>query len=138
VFVPSNVSPSKVVFTNAAATAYAFSGTGGIVGMTGVTKTGNGMVTFSTPNQYTGPTAVQAGTLVLDHSSAVPLATANPISVSAGAAVRFYSQWGRVQPRQSDLRHRPRGRGPRDRRRQRGKPRYRHGDLEHQRLSPAR
>ena len=87
--IAANVTPSNVNFTNTTSTAITISGAAGIVGATGITKSGNGTVTLSNPNQYGGTTAVQAGTLVLDHTTATPLSTLSQINVSAGATTRF-------------------------------------------------
>ena len=87
--IAANVTPSNVTFTNTTSTAITISGAAGIAGATGITKSGNGTVTLSNPNQYGGTTAVQAGTLVLDHSTATPLSTLSQINVSAGATTRF-------------------------------------------------
>ena len=87
--IAANVTPSKVAFANTTSTAITISGASGIVGTTGITKSGNGIVTLSNPNQFSGTTAVQAGTLVLDHSTATPLSTLSQVNVSAGAVTRF-------------------------------------------------
>ena len=88
----ANVSPSKVNFTNTAATSYSVSnGAFGIVGAASVVKTGNGTVTLANANLYTGATDVQAGTLVLNYNSGTArtvLNTASAITVASGATVR--------------------------------------------------
>ena len=56
--------PNAVTFNNNSST-YTLTGTGGIGGLTGVTKSGTGIVNLDTSNTYTGPTLVQAGTLVI-------------------------------------------------------------------------
>ena len=80
VAIATNVTPSNVAFTNTIATAYTVSGAGGIIGPTGVTKTGNGSVTLSTPNYYTGTTTISAGTLSLAGSL-----NGSSVVVAAGA-----------------------------------------------------
>lgn len=54
--------PGGVSFNNATST-YIVSGTGGIGGATGLTKTGGGTATLSTNNSYTGVTTLGAGVL---------------------------------------------------------------------------
>jgi autotransporter-associated beta strand protein len=44
--------------------AYSFSGSGGIAGSTGITKTGAGVVTFGNPNSYTGTLAITGGHVI--------------------------------------------------------------------------
>lgn len=92
VVLAANVSPSKVTFTNTAATSYNFTnGAFGITGTAGITKTGNGTVTLANANTYTGTTDVQAGTLVLNYNDGTArtvLNTASAISVAGGATVR--------------------------------------------------
>jgi autotransporter-associated beta strand protein len=60
------VTPSSIVFTNNAKN-YVLSGTGGIVGSSGLTMSGSGTLTIKTTNNYTGSTIVtNGGTLALD------------------------------------------------------------------------
>ncbi|HEX8916294.1 MAG TPA: autotransporter-associated beta strand repeat-containing protein, partial [Humisphaera sp.] len=89
----ANVAPSNVRFNNTAATPYTVSaGTAiGITGPTGLTKDGTGTATVRLANTYTGPTAVNAGTLVLDHdvTGNVVLNAASAVSVAPGATLRL-------------------------------------------------
>ncbi len=75
----ATVSPASMTFDNSTKD-YTISGTGGIAGMTGLTKKGTGMLTLATVNTYTGATTVDGGTLRLgdgtnDGSLAGPLVT---------------------------------------------------------------
>ncbi len=87
--IATNIFPSNVTFTNTTSTPYTVSGAAGIAGPTGITKSGDGTLTFSNLNTYSGATAIQAGTLILNHSTTTPLAAASAMSVSGGATVRF-------------------------------------------------
>lgn len=66
----ANRAPFSVTITNTGdfdTTAYDFTGTGGITGSTGVTKSGSGIARFSNPNNsYSGTLAITAGTVVKD------------------------------------------------------------------------
>jgi len=74
VTINSVVSPGSLTVTNSAGN-YTFSGTGGITGLTGLTKNGTGSLTLSTSNTYSGDTIVNAGTLILASSRAFPADT---------------------------------------------------------------
>jgi autotransporter-associated beta strand protein len=67
----TTVAPGSVVFNNSAGN-YTISGTGGIGGGGSLTKMGTGSVTLSTVNTYSGGTNVNAGTLVVGVSGALP------------------------------------------------------------------
>ena len=73
------VSPASVTVTNPTAD-YTFSGSGGIAGSTGLTKSGAGKLTLTTANSFTGATTVNGGTLALTNSGALPLAAALTIN----------------------------------------------------------
>ncbi|MEI6079000.1 MAG: autotransporter-associated beta strand repeat-containing protein, partial [Verrucomicrobiota bacterium] len=77
----TTVSPASVTVTNPTAD-YTFSGSGGIAGSTGLTKSGAGKLTLTTANSYTGATTVNGGTLALTNNGALPLATA--ITINGG------------------------------------------------------
>ena len=65
--VTANRSPFSVTISNTGdfdTNAYSFSGTGGISGSTGITKTGAGLVTFSNPNSYSGTLAINGGAVI--------------------------------------------------------------------------
>lgn len=91
VVIAANVAPSNVTFTNTTATTYNVSGAGGIIGTTGLTKTGNGTVILSTPNSYTGATTISAGTLELDFDPAGNnlLTGTSGVSIATGATLRM-------------------------------------------------
>ncbi len=56
------LSPNSVTVSNSAE-AYTFGGSGSISGGTGLTKNGNGMLTIQTTNSFTGPVAINSGTV---------------------------------------------------------------------------
>ncbi len=62
--IASNVQPSSVTFNNTASS-YVLQGTGGIAGATALNVNGAGLVTICDSNTYTGPTAINGGTLQL-------------------------------------------------------------------------
>lgn len=66
--------------------AYVISGSGGVGGTGGLTKTGTALLTLSTANTFTGATGIDAGTLTL--SSAGSLASTS-ITIAAGATANF-------------------------------------------------
>lgn len=78
------VYPASVT-VNATANNYTFGGAGGIAGIGGLTKDGSSVLTLTNYNSYTGPTVVKAGTLRLNLTNSLPLASA--ISVSNGAVL---------------------------------------------------
>jgi len=55
--------PSSVTFTNSSASDYTLSGVGGIGGSANLSKSGNGQVTISTNNTYSGTTVINEGTI---------------------------------------------------------------------------
>jgi autotransporter-associated beta strand protein len=70
------VQPYSVTFNNENK-AYTISGSGQIAGSTGLSLVGNGTVTLSTANTFTGDTLVNLGTLVLGHTNALFGSTLN-------------------------------------------------------------
>jgi autotransporter-associated beta strand protein len=64
----TNIAPASVTVSNSA-TSYTFSGSGAIVGNTGLTKSGAGTLIVTTTNTYTGFTAITDGTLQLGDGS---------------------------------------------------------------------
>ena len=89
--IAASVSPSGVSFTNTVATTYTVTGAAGINGATGLTKTGNGTVILRTQNGYGGATAVNVGTLELDHDATggVVLSATSGVSIAGGATLRI-------------------------------------------------
>ncbi|MFO0807960.1 MAG: autotransporter-associated beta strand repeat-containing protein [Gemmataceae bacterium] len=85
--------PSGVAFTNTTATPYSITAATavGINGITGLSKTGNGTVTLSTANAYTGATTVAAGMLVLNHdvTGNVVLSASSGVSIASGATLQL-------------------------------------------------
>jgi autotransporter-associated beta strand protein len=88
----ANVSPASVAFTNNSL-AYTISGTGSIVGTTGLSKSGTGTVILanSNGNDFTGATSITGGALVLAsssavHNSAVAVNVNNGLKFSPGVA----------------------------------------------------
>lgn len=77
---PSAVSPFSVT-VNSSAKTYTISGAG-IAGAGGLTKSGTSALTLSGANTYTGPTAVNTGSLILSGSL-----SGSTISVANGAAL---------------------------------------------------
>jgi autotransporter-associated beta strand protein len=57
-----NVNPGAVTFNNSTKN-YTLTGTNGIAGATGLTKTGTGTLTISAANSFTGPVNLAAGTV---------------------------------------------------------------------------
>lgn len=62
---PGTVQPSSVEFDNSAGD-YRIQGVGKITGSTGLVKKGTGLVQLTTTNDYTGGTAIEAGTLEIE------------------------------------------------------------------------
>lgn len=82
----STVSPGSVVVDST--NNYTIAGNGGIAGTVSVTKNNTNTLTLNLANTFTGPVAVNAGTLALAGNS--PLgANYNNVTVSNGAAVDF-------------------------------------------------
>ncbi len=84
--IPAAVTPSSVTFSNTTGNNYAFTGSS-IAGPGGLTKNGAGAVTLSQPNTFTGPTIVNAGTLVLDHDNPT-LSDDSAVTVNSGAVLQ--------------------------------------------------
>jgi autotransporter-associated beta strand protein len=74
-------SPAVVTINNTGdfdTNAYSFSGSGGIAGSTGITKTGAGVVTFGNPNSYNGTLAISGGHVIKTAADS----TSGPITVA--------------------------------------------------------
>ncbi len=80
------VSPGSTVIANSLGN-YVFSGSGGIGGAGGLTKTGTGSLTVSTVSSYTGGTVVSGGTLILAGLGAFPANTNLSIGSAANVVV---------------------------------------------------
>ena len=70
----ASVSPGGVTFTNNTVN-FSVTGSAGIIGSGGLTKSGSGAVTLATPNSYAGNTLVKNGTLRLGASDVIPNGT---------------------------------------------------------------
>src|SRR6185436_18627499 len=73
----STVQPGSMTFNNSTGN-YTISGTGSIIGTGGLTKQGTGSVTLANSggNSFTGPTAIQNGTLIVGDAKALSAASA--------------------------------------------------------------
>lgn len=69
-----NIEPSRVTVNNAAGADYTFTGEGKLTGITALTKQGEGSLTISTANDYSGGTRLEGGTLTVDNANAFGLA----------------------------------------------------------------
>ncbi len=78
----SLVTPGSVIFDNSTST-YTVSGTGNMVGPSGLSKSGSGAVTLSNANSYTGGTTVTAGTLTTGSATALG-STSGQLTVNGG------------------------------------------------------
>lgn len=94
VIVGSNVTPSSVTFNNTSATAYTVSGAGNIIGTTGLTKNGNGDLTLANPNAYSGPTTINAGSVLANFSAGTAIPTASAITMAAGTSLTLAHNGG--------------------------------------------
>jgi autotransporter-associated beta strand protein len=96
VILSSNVTPSSVTFNNTSATAYLLSGTGSIIGTTGLTKNGNGEVTIANPNAYSGPTTINAGSVIANFSTGAAIPAASDITIAAGSSLTLGHNGGAI------------------------------------------
>jgi phospholipase C len=67
----ANISPNSVTVNNATKN-LTITGAFGLSGASGLTKQGPGTLTLSSPNMYTGDTAISAGVLTVGSPSAIP------------------------------------------------------------------
>jgi fibronectin-binding autotransporter adhesin len=87
-----SLQPSSVVVNNTA-NAYTFSGTGGIGGQATFTKSGSGLLTIGTTNNFTGPAAINGGTVDIAGNAGalgtgtLTLSNAQLVSTVAGAGL---------------------------------------------------
>lgn len=72
-----NVQPAKLTFNNGAGVDYTLQSSGGygITGTTGLTKSGQGVLTITTANSYSGDTVLNAGRLQIGNSTGNALGT---------------------------------------------------------------
>ena len=68
------LAPGSLAVTNSAK-AFTLSGTGSLSGTTGLVKSGTATLTLATANTYSGPTAIDAGVVTLQHATALGTAT---------------------------------------------------------------
>jgi autotransporter-associated beta strand protein len=80
----TTVSPASITVNNSTGS-YTITGTGTINGSTGLTKLGTQKLTLATSNTYTGMTVVNAGTLELAATGALPVN--NALTIAAGATM---------------------------------------------------
>ena len=79
--------PGSLAFNNTT-TSYALTGSGVIAGTTGLTKNGSGTASIATNNTYAGATAINAGSLNIQHANALGATTAGT-TVASGAALEI-------------------------------------------------
>ena len=87
----ADVTPSRVSFNNGPGTTYSLNGSA-IIGIGDVVKAGTGTAVLANQNRFTGSVAVNAGTLVLDHSVATGnnvLTAASVVNVAPAATLRL-------------------------------------------------
>jgi fibronectin-binding autotransporter adhesin len=81
----ANVNPGAVTFNNTTKN-YTLTGTHGIAGSTGLTKTGTGTLTIGTTNSFTGPVNLSAGTVSVaslgNSGTATPLGAGSTITLA--------------------------------------------------------
>ena len=70
IYLPGTVSPGSVT-VNSNTNDFTFSGGGYITGATGLTKSGSSTLTVQTNNNYSGPTAVNAGSLIMSGNNSL-------------------------------------------------------------------
>ncbi|MEI6646777.1 MAG: autotransporter-associated beta strand repeat-containing protein [bacterium] len=93
----TNVSPNSVTVNTSSN--YTFSGSGGIAGTTGLTKSGVGTLTLGTKNAYSGSTTINAGKLLIavgnscSNSAVSVAATAGNTATLSVSVTNTAQQW---------------------------------------------
>ena len=92
----TTVLPSSV--TNDSARNYTLSGSGGIGGVGGLTKAGNGELTLAVKNTYTGATTINGGTLTLGDAGQLGGGTySGNLAIGDGTTFHYNSSANQVQ-----------------------------------------
>jgi autotransporter-associated beta strand protein len=79
--ISASVSPTAISVSNSAGN-YVFSGSGSIIGVTTLNKTGSGVLTIANSNSYMGATIVSGGIIAVNGN-----VSASPFTVASGAAL---------------------------------------------------
>ncbi len=80
----SGVAPFSMVFDFSGQ--YTLQGVGDIYGVTGLLKRGDGTLTISNPNTFTGGTSVESGALVVNHEEALSRSVLSTVYLSGEAS----------------------------------------------------
>ena len=97
--VNETIAPQTMTVNSDGANAYSFSGTGKISGTGSLVKSGTSTLTLSTANDYTGGTTINAGTVIVLDTGAVPGSSSGvgngviTIAPGAGAASWQWHGW---------------------------------------------
>lgn len=84
---PGIVQPTSIVVNNVTNN-YGFSGLGGIISPSGLTKSGTGTLTIGTSNNFSGSVSINGGILLATNSAALGTTTAEVV-VTNGAALQL-------------------------------------------------
>ncbi len=90
VTISGTVSPMEMTVNNSAGN-YVFTGSGSIIGTTGITKSGTGSLTLATANTFTGGTVVNGGTVIVANAAALGTGS---VTIHAGGTVRLQGNLG--------------------------------------------
>lgn len=88
--IPSNVSPTDVIFNHSAKN-FTLTGAAGIAGTTSLTKSGTGTLDVGSANSYSGTTTINGGVLRLGGASALG-STSGSTTVASGAVLDLNGQ----------------------------------------------